>query len=150
MTMARLALLCVLLASTCVTRAGAPVDRLNLGEHRGKIVIVDFWASWCAPCRQSFPWLNAMQEKYGADGLVIIGVNVDRERQDAERFLKDVPARFHLVFDPQGDIASRYEIPGMPSTFVFGPDGQLIRKHIGFRNGEREEREAELKSLLHK
>jgi cytochrome c biogenesis protein CcmG, thiol:disulfide interchange protein DsbE len=128
--------------------ADGPGKSLNLDAHRGKVVLVDFWASWCVPCRQSFPWLNAMQDKYAARGLVVIGVNVDRERADAERFLKDVPARFDILYDTAGELATAYDVPGMPSSYVFGPGGKLISKHIGFRASAREEREAELLKLL--
>ena len=123
-------------------------ESLDLAAYRGKIVLVDFWASWCAPCRHSFPWLNEMQAKYGARGLVVIGVNVDREHADAERFLRDVPARFSIVYDPSGALATTYEVPGMPTSFVFGPDGKLVGKHIGFQQSSRTEREAELQKLL--
>lgn len=123
-------------------------EALDLAGYRGKVVLVDFWASWCKPCRDSFPWLNVMQRKYGERGLVVIGVNVDRERADAQRFLKDVPAEFTLIYDPEGALASRYELMGMPASFVFGPDGKLVNTHLGFRNGARAEREAELQRLL--
>jgi len=141
----------LLLAGIPLSWAGAsegPVESLNLDAYRGKVVLVDFWASWCVPCRESFPWLNAMQAKYGDRGLVIIGVNLDHERTDAERFLKDFPARFDILYDPAGALATQYEVPGMPSSYVFGPDGRLINKHIGFRVAARDEREAELQSLL--
>lgn len=123
-------------------------ETLGLEKHRGKVVLVDFWASWCGPCRQSFPWLNEMQAKYADLGLVVIGVNVDRERADATRFLRDVPARFEMVYDPTGTLAAQYSVPGMPSSYVFGPSGELIGKHIGFRMSERTDREAELQRLL--
>ena len=70
---------------------------LDLGQYRGKVVYLDFWASWCEPCRKSFPWMNAMQKAYGERGLVIISVNVDTERKDADRFLKAMPAMFHCM-----------------------------------------------------
>lgn len=145
-TRARLPLL-VLLASIGLT-AFAADHELDLTRYRGRVVLVDFWASWCAPCRQSFPWLNEMQAKYRDSGLIVIGVNVDRERAEAERFLNQTPARFEIVYDPDGSLAARYELPGMPSTYVFGPGGELVGRHIGFRNAAREEREAELQRLL--
>ena len=123
-------------------------DPLDLARLKGKVVVIDFWASWCAPCRQSFPWLNEMQAKYRDRGLVIIGVNVDRERAEAEHFLQQTPADFNIVYDPEGTLAARYQVPGMPSSYVIGRDGQQAGVHIGFRSGMREEREAELERLL--
>ncbi|HEY0682211.1 MAG TPA: TlpA disulfide reductase family protein [Steroidobacter sp.] len=123
-------------------------DALDLEQFRGKVVLIDFWASWCVPCRQSFPWLNEMQAKYRDRGLVVIGVNVDRERADADRFLKQTPADFQIVYDPEGSLAEHYQVPGMPSSYVIGRDGQQLHVHIGFRNGMREQREAELERLL--
>ena len=142
-------LLSIALACFALTAVAADSgDALDLARFRGKVVLVDFWASWCEPCRHSFPWLNAMQAKYGQRGLVIIGVNVDRERADAERFLRDVPAQFPIVYDPAGELASRYDVPGMPASYVIGPNGDIVGQHIGFRNAARAEREAELQKLL--
>jgi thiol-disulfide isomerase/thioredoxin len=146
---ARRLLLLISLACFALTVAAAEGgDALDLARYRGKVVVVDFWASWCEPCRHSFPWLNAMQAKYGARGLVIIGVNVDRERGDADRFLHDVPADFPIVYDPAGALATRYDVPGMPTSFVIDPKGEIVGRHIGFKTGLREEREAELQKLL--
>jgi thiol-disulfide isomerase/thioredoxin len=144
----RLALNLILLASAAFGPTVFAADTLDLGQYRGKLVLVDFWASWCAPCRHSFPWLNEMQAKYADRGLVVVGVNVDRERNDAEHFLQEVPANFRIVYDPSGTLAARYDVPGMPTSFVFGPDGKVIEKHIGFQLGSRAQRESELQKLL--
>jgi len=105
----------------------------DLSNYQGKVVVLDFWASWCVPCRRSFPWLNSMQEKFSDDGLVVIGVNVDAEPADAQNFLQEVPARFQLVSDHAGDLARRYEVIAMPSSYVFDREGKLITKHLGFK-----------------
>ena len=132
----------------CLSAASArAAEPLDLAQHRGKVVLVDFWASWCEPCRHSFPWLNEMQAKYG-DRLVVIGVNVDRQRADAERFLAQVPAQFEVIYDPNGALASRYDVMGMPSSFVFDTSGTLVDQHIGFRKSQRVEREEQLRKLL--
>lgn len=127
--------------------SASAAEPLDITQHRGKVVLVDFWASWCEPCRHSFPWLNEMQAKYG-ERLVIIGVNVDRERAEANRFLAQVPAHFQVVYDPAGELASKYDVMGMPSSYVFDTSGKLVDKHIGFRKAQQIEREAQLQNLL--
>jgi hypothetical protein len=77
-------------------------------------------------------------------------VNVDHERAEADRFLRDVPATFRIVYDPAGTLATRYDVPGMPSSYVIGPNGDIVGRHVGFRNAARAEREAELQKLLEK
>ena len=144
----RLLLSLTLACSGLAAAAADTADTLDLARFHGKVVLVDFWASWCEPCRHSFPWLNAMHAKYADRGLVVIGVNVDRVRADAERFLHDVPAKFPVVYDPAGTLAAHYDLPGMPVSYVIGPQGDIVARHIGFRTGQREEREAELLKLL--
>lgn len=138
----------LLLAGLVSAVTASAADTLDLTQYRGKVVLVDFWASWCAPCRKSFPWLNEMQRKYGKSGLVVIGVNVDPTRSAAEEFLRDVPSQFQIIYDPSGALATEYQVPGMPSSYLFGPDGKLVSNHIGFQQTARDEREAELRQLL--
>ena len=133
------------------TVSGASSSRpepLDLARHRGRVVVVDFWASWCKPCRQSIPWLNAMRERYGASGLTIIGVNVDAERADADRFLRDVPIEFEIVFDPKGELAKQFKVQGMPSSFVFDRNGKMVETHLGFREAKKDANEVSLRNLL--
>lgn len=125
-------------------------DELNLQQYQGRVVVVDFWASWCVPCRQSFPWLNQMQQKYGDSGLVIVGVNVDRDRAEAKQFLSEVPASFNTVYDPEGKLATQYQLLGMPSSLVFDVSGKLVETHVGFKLAERDKRETAIKQLLSK
>ena len=120
----------------------------RLDAARGKVVYVDFWASWCGPCRRSFPWLNAMQAKYGAQGFEVVGVNLDQARADAEQFLAQTPARFRIAFDPAGTSAKEYAVKGMPSSVLVGADGRVVLTHAGFREDERAELEAKIVAAL--
>jgi thiol-disulfide isomerase/thioredoxin len=151
--LSRIVRIVVLLLGACMVATGsaaspAGAETVDLARHRGHVVIVDFWASWCKPCRQSIPWLNSMRERYGASGLTIIGVNVDAERADADRFLRDVPTEFEIVFDPKGDIAKQFKVQGMPSSYVFDRTGKMVDTHLGFRDAKKDEREAALRNLL--
>ena len=128
--------------------ADEPNSTLDIDAFRGQVVVVDFWASWCVPCRRSFPWLNSMHEKYADNGLVIIGVNVDKERADASGFLQEYPARFRISYDPEGRLAEQYGVEGMPSSFVIGRDGQLMNKHLGFKVRKQQEYEAAIVAAL--
>jgi thiol-disulfide isomerase/thioredoxin len=121
---------------------------VKLSALRGKVVYVDFWASWCGPCRQSFPWLNEMQAKYGAQGFTVVGVNVDAKRGDADDFLQQVPAKFTLAFDPKGDTPGRYDAKGMPSSYLIGRDGKVVLTHVGFRSEEKAALEGKIRQAL--
>lgn len=129
--------------------AAAAAD-LDLSQYRGKLVYLDFWASWCKPCRQSFPWMDAMQQKYAADGLVIVAVNLDEQHADAEKFLKQIPVAFTVVYDPEGKLAAQYQLIGMPSSFLIDRDGQVLVKHAGFYDDSPARYEAEIRAALGK
>lgn len=103
-----------------------------LAQYRGKVVYLDFWASWCGPCKQSFPWMNAMQAKYGAKGLQVLSVNVDARRDAAAKFLVANPASFLVAFDPQGRTPGLYAVKAMPSSYLIGRDGRVTLLHRGF------------------
>lgn len=121
-----------------------------LAAHKGKAIYVDFWASWCGPCKQSFPWMNAMHDKYAAKGLQIIAVNVDAKRADAERFLAKTPATFLVAYDPTGDSAKRYAVKAMPTSLLIDRSGRVTYVHAGFRDEDRAELEAKINDALSK
>ncbi len=121
---------------------------VKLSDYKGKTVYLDFWASWCGPCKQSFPWMNEMQSRYGAKGFRVLGVNVDQKTEDAKAFLKDTPARFDVAFDPSGKTPKTYAIKGMPTSVLIGPDGKVLSVHSGFRNEQRAELEAQIAQAL--
>jgi cytochrome c biogenesis protein CcmG, thiol:disulfide interchange protein DsbE len=142
------ALAALALAATAYGADSPAAGPLDLSSHRGHVVIVDFWASWCKPCRQSIPWLNSLRARYGASGLTIIGVNVDAERRDADKFLHDVPIDFEVVFDPQGNIAKQFKVQGMPTSYFIDRSGKLVETHLGFREAKKADIEAGIKALL--
>ena len=127
------------------TATGRTVD---LAALRGKVVYVDFWASWCGPCRRTFPWMNEMQRKYGGDGFVIVAVNVDKKRADAERFLADVPAQFTVVYDAAGATPSAYGVKGMPSSYLVDAAGKIVAVEQGFREDAATAIEARVRALV--
>ena len=115
----------------------------------GKVVIVDFWASWCGPCRDSFPVLNELKATYGSRGLVVIGVNVDDNAADMRKFLERVPADFAVTRDAGQKLVGACEIASMPTSFIVDHAGRVRAVHNGFFKDETEhELRDEIKALL--
>lgn len=123
---------------------------VKLSALHGKLVYLDFWASWCGPCKRSFPWMNEMQKRYGAQGFQVIAVNLDAKHGDALDFLAQTPATFTVGFDPEAGVARSYGVKGMPSSLLIGPDGRVIAHHQGFNDGDKAELEARISAHLKK
>jgi thiol-disulfide isomerase/thioredoxin len=140
-----LSLMAALVLPSVAALAAPPAE---LGPIEGRVVWVDFWASWCVPCRRSFPWMNTMHEKYARDGLQIIAVNLDKERALADGFLAETPAQFGLRFDPEGKLAKQFEVQAMPSSYVLDASGNVIARHFGFKLGDTAEYEQQIKTAL--
>ena len=149
-------LVCVFSARAAPPGAAAPAfalptatgETVSLAPLRGRVVYVDFWASWCAPCRRSFPWMNALQARYGKDGLAIVGINVDKRRDDAERFLRDTPASFTIAYDANGATPAAYDVKGMPSSYLIDRKGNVVAVEEGFHDERRDDVEAQIRALL--
>ena len=139
-------LLAIILAA--MPAFGSASETFNLSDYQGKVVILDFWASWCVPCRRSFPWMNEMQNKYGDDGLVIVAVNLDSEVSDAEAFLERYPADFSIYYDHERQLARQYGVEAMPSSFLIDREGTVVARHLGFKSADTDEYEAEIVALL--
>jgi thiol-disulfide isomerase/thioredoxin len=121
---------------------------VSLSDLRGKVVYIDFWASWCAPCKRSFPWMNAMQQKYGDKGLSVLAVNVDRKREDAAKFLAATPARFTVLYDPDGRTPAAWQVKAMPSSYLVDAQGRIALVETGFRDERKDEVEARIRAAL--
>jgi cytochrome c biogenesis protein CcmG, thiol:disulfide interchange protein DsbE len=121
---------------------------LNALNGKGKVLYVDFWASWCGPCKQSFPWMNEMQAKYAARGLEVVAINVDAKVADAERFLQTTPAKFTVAFDAKGVSPKQFAVKAMPTSYLVGRDGKVLLIHAGFRDADRAALEAAMVAAL--
>lgn len=120
----------------------------KLQENIGKVVYVDFWASWCGPCRKSFPWMNEIQEKYKHQGFNVVSINLDSNKALADKFLVETPANFSVIYDPKGAIAKHFKIQGMPSSMIIGRDGKIKSRHTGFFPNKKTTYQQEIERLL--
>jgi len=140
-------LIAVLALCSVLTAARADVS-VDLNSFRGRVVYLDFWASWCAPCRQSFPWMQEMQETYGRQGLAIVAVDVDKSQSDAQKFLAEFHPTFDVRFDPKGELAEHFHVQGMPTGLAIDRRGVVRFTHLGFRPMDRAAYENQLRVLL--
>ncbi len=147
--LATLPLVLALFARSSVAATDQPTpDWALLKAYSGKVVLVDFWASWCGPCLRSFPWMNDLQQHYGGEGLVILAVNLDQDRALADAFLQKLPPKFRVEFDATGNIARQFGVQVMPSSFLVDRRGHVRVRHAGFRDAQRAEREQQITQLL--
>jgi len=121
---------------------------VQVGELKGRVVLVDFWASWCAPCREELPVLEELYRKYREKGLVVIGVGQDKDAGKAAKFLRASPLSFPIVHDADGAVADRYAPPKMPSSYVIDKKGLIRHVHAGFRASDKAVLERQLAALL--
>jgi thiol-disulfide isomerase/thioredoxin len=105
---------------------------VRMVELKGKVVLVDFWASWCPPCKASFPALDVLQRDYRARGVQVIAVNVDEQKKDADAFLAEHPHQLLVVFDPRGASPKAFKVRGMPTSFVIDRRGDIRYSHQGY------------------
>jgi cytochrome c biogenesis protein CcmG/thiol:disulfide interchange protein DsbE len=135
----------LLLGPALAASAAPPLD---LSPYAGRVIYVDFWASWCAPCKASLPWLQDLQGRRRDEGLTVLLVNVDRDRKAAEAMLARQGVTLPVAWDPDGKIAQAYALEGMPSSFVYGRDGRLRDRHVGFDPRHADELERSIAALL--
>lgn len=145
-------LVCSALLATALLLHLAPVRAdavpTPLAAHLGPVTYVDFWASWCAPCAESFPWLNRMHTRYAVQGLRVVGVGLDAEPGKGDRFLKSHPPAFAIVRDPEGALAEHYGVEGMPYAVLLDAQGRVIYRHTGFRRADEQEYEQHIQAAL--
>jgi cytochrome c biogenesis protein CcmG, thiol:disulfide interchange protein DsbE len=121
---------------------------VKVADLKGKVVLVDFWASWCGPCREELPVLEGLYKKYRERGLVIVGVGLDRDSEKLTKFLRAVPLSFPVVHDPAGSVADKYAPPKMPSSYLIDKRGLIRHLHAGYKASDKAQLEKELSALL--
>lgn len=124
---------------------GAPV---SLSSLKGQVVLINFWASWCGPCRQEFPLLDTIYKKYKKQGFTIVGLNVEPDQNDAEGFLKQNPVTFPILYDPKDEVSKRYGVGGMPSVALVDRNGVVRWLHKSYVPGDENEYLNQVRSLL--
>ncbi len=130
---------------TLKSRSG---KNIRLAELKGNVVLINFWASWCAPCRQEMPKLEELYNKYKDLGFVILGVNLDATRDLSQKLLKDITVTFPVLFDPENNVSEAYKIESMPTTIIVDKEGNWRFIHKGYLPGYENEYAQQIKELL--
>lgn len=117
------------------TLKSAGGSNIRLSEYRGQVVLLNFWASWCGPCRQEFPHLDDLHQKYAGLGFTVFGVNVEQDRASADKVLRDIPVTFPVLFDENNQVSELYNVDAMPMTVLVDRNGVVRFLHRGYRPG---------------
>jgi thiol-disulfide isomerase/thioredoxin len=136
------------IAPACAARTPDGARTVSVADYKGKVVYLDFWASWCPPCRESFPFMNELQRELAGKGLQILAVSVDKTPEDARRFLARYPAQFTVALDAAAACPAAFKLQGMPSSYIIDKGGAVRAIHVGFRNRDRAEIRQQLLDIL--
>jgi len=121
---------------------------LRLEDYRGQVVMLNFWASWCGPCRQEMPLMENIYQKYEPLGFTILAVNVDEDSADADRFLESVPVSFPVLYDNESKVSEMFEVDAMPTTVMIDRDGNKRFIHRGYKPGYENDYAKQVKQLI--
>ena len=122
--------------------------QVALSELEGQVVLLNFWATWCGPCRQEMPHLEALYERYRDLGFTLLGVNVEEDSSGADKFLKETPVTFPILFDPKSQVSKSYDVIAMPSTVLIDRAGNMRFIHHGYQPGYENEYQTQIRALL--
>jgi peroxiredoxin len=123
-------------------------DTVSLDQLKGQVVMLNFWASWCGPCRKEMPLLDQMHKRYSSLGFTLLGVNVEANTKDAERWLAETPVSFPVVFDKDSKVSKLYDVNAMPSTVFIDRKGNVRYLHRGYKPGDESEYLNQIRALL--
>lgn len=123
-------------------------QKLSTKDFQGKVLYLDFWASWCIPCKKSFPFMNQLLTRYDSDKFQVVAVNMDAFREDADEFLKNIPANFPVYENPKETLALKLNLPGLPVAYIVNAKGEIVAKHTGFNDEKKAKKIKQLDYLL--
>jgi peroxiredoxin len=123
-------------------------ENLRLSEYRGEVVMINFWASWCGPCRQEMPLLDELYSQYQPMGFTVLGVNVEEDSTRAKAMLENVPVTFPVLFDNKSKVSRLYNVVAMPSTVLVDRDGNVRYLHQGYKPGLEETYQQQVRALI--
>ncbi len=123
-------------------------ENIRLEEQRGKVVMINFWASWCAPCRKEMPLLDDLYDRYKDAGFTLFGVNVEQNPEAAKKFLEDVGVSFPILYDPESDVSRTYQVSAMPTTVMVDRDGEVRYVNRGYKEGDEEKYRKQIRELI--
>jgi len=123
-------------------------QQINLVDYRGKVVLVDFWASWCPPCLLSLPAYEQMRNEIGTEGFEIIAINVDEDTDDGLKFLQEHPVSYPVLADSEGEIGIPYGVRTLPRSYLLDREGRIIVKYKSFKDGDETDLKQEITTLL--
>lgn len=121
---------------------------ISLREFRGQVVMINFWATWCGPCREEMPHLEALYQRYSALGFRLLGVNVEEDSENAEAWLEEMPVSFTILFDPENRVSELYDVIAMPSTVLVDRQGNIRFSHDGYQSGYENEYQTQIRALI--
>jgi len=127
------------------SKAGSTV---SLAQYKGQVVMLNFWASWCGPCRQEMPLLESIYKKYNRLGFTMIGVNVEPDSNAANEWLKQTPVSFPILYDKDSKVSKMYDVAGMPSTVIIDRTGKVRVLHRGYKPGDENEYLDSIRTLV--
>lgn len=130
------------------TLKSASGENIRLSEYRGQVVLINFWASWCGPCRQEMPHLDAIHKKYEPMGFTVFGINVEQDRKMADKILRDIPVSFPILFDDSNLVSELYKVDAMPVTVLVDRNGDIRFMHRGYKPGYEDEYEKQVRTLI--
>jgi thiol-disulfide isomerase/thioredoxin len=123
-------------------------QKIDINAYQGKVLLIDFWATWCPPCKNSMPFLNKLRNLQQKNGFEILAINVDENIEEAKSFLTQNPVDYKMAFDPEGDCPQKFAVKAMPSSYLIDKTGKIRLVHLGFRDEDQKLIEEQVSSLL--